>query len=102
MPHLSRVLFWQRPDGVSITHLHSADMLQGETEDEFIERYVKRLKHDDLLKDCEVTVVAREKLPETSEHQDCWTIGEKEVEVDSRKLQAKMERKSDEVKNGVI
>ncbi|MBX4189776.1 hypothetical protein KW791_00540 [Candidatus Parcubacteria bacterium] len=96
MPHLDRVIVWNRPDGgVSVTHLHSDDMLPGESEDDFIARFTLKIKskNPELGKSVEL-VKQKIDLPDSSK-QDEWSVNGDKVEVDPAKTQTKIDKEAE-------
>lgn len=95
MPHLNKVIAWERQDGgVSITHLHSNDMLPGESEDDFITRYSNRLKLDPLFGNSVMSVVLRTDVPNKDENRYAWSVKNGKVEVDTVKVQQREDLKN--------
>lgn len=87
MAHLDKKLVWQRADGgVSITHLDSADKLEGETDDEFVARYTDRLKP---VFGVDPIVVDKNDLPKNRDNRNEWSLNGKKIEVDQTKVDAK-------------
>lgn len=96
MPHLDRVIVWARVDGgVSITHLHSDDMLPGEPEDDFIPRYIDKIKNAPHLLGAVVTVVPSAQIPKDKSQRDQWSVNGGKVEVDSAKVAVREQKKAE-------
>lgn len=97
MPHLDKVIVWNRPDGgVSVTHLHSDDMLPGESEDDFIARFTLKLKNNSVLGKSVDILKERSDLPDSS-RQDEWSVNGDKVEIDPAKTQAKIDKEADRI-----
>jgi hypothetical protein len=78
--HLTKVLVWQDGDDVSITHLHSNDMLPGETEDAFISRYSQKLRQNFSS---DPKILSRSDIPSDKKDRGKWRLVGGKVKVDS-------------------
>lgn len=78
-----------------ITHFHQKDMLEGETEDAFIERYTNKLKRSPIFSGKNFTVIPAENKPADKSDRDYWSLKGDRLEVDSEKIAAKEARKAE-------
>jgi len=79
--YLDKKLVWQRLDGgVSVTHLHEDDMREGESEDQFIERYTQRLipAFDGVIP----VVMNKTDIPSDRADRNKWRVQGGKVKVD--------------------
>lgn len=93
MAKLDRVAVWNRADGgVSITHFDTLDMLEGETEDLFIERVLAKHSNAPQLQGVTPTLISSSEIPATKTNRNEWAFKSGKVVVDSAKLQAKLDK----------
>lgn len=87
---INKVGVWDEINGVChITHFNSADMLPGETEDDFIARYTARLKLSPTYAHLNCTLIDKKDIPKTKENRNEWSLKNGKVEVDPVKVAAK-------------
>lgn len=88
---ITKTIIWRRPDGgISITYYDDSDDY-----DQIVAKHVS----GDILK----VEDGVSKVPHSREHRDCWDLSNDKVEVDPDKLQAKLDKISqDEFKKQAI
>lgn len=94
MARLDKILVWQRQDGgVSITHLDDRDMIDGETEDDFIARYTQKLQPS--FPGITPSLVNASEVPSERTYRNEWSLKNGKVEVDPVKVQAKADKEAE-------
>ena len=94
MGHLNRKAVWDLPT-IHITHFHTDDMLPGETEDEFIDRYILKMKLNPVYSGLTPELVSDADIPSDKSQRNEWSLKNGKVEVDQAKVQAKEAKKAE-------
>lgn len=90
MTHLDKAIAWKRADGgISVTYIDDRDRIDGETDQQLIDRMSAKIGASDYLQGAVQSVINKSDVTATKEHRDCWDIKNGKIEVDAVKKQAK-------------